>query len=60
MIADRLGQYVAMSHRDGAMLDQAIKLFEFADRLDETYLERRIREDTGRDLGLEYLRKHAV
>jgi hypothetical protein len=35
LIADRLGQYVSTENRAPDMLDQAIKLFKFADRLDD-------------------------
>ena len=56
LIADRLGQYVSTPSRVPEMLDQAVKLFKFADSLDETYLDKRIREDTCGELGLEELR----
>ena len=47
MIADRMGQYVSIDIRPPEMLDHAIKLFRLADRLDETYLADRIRDETG-------------
>jgi hypothetical protein len=56
LIADRMGQYVSTASRVPEMLDQATKLLLLADSLDETYLERRIREETLGELGLEVLR----
>jgi hypothetical protein len=58
MIADRMGQYASTTSRVPEMLDQAVKLFLLADALDEAYLEKRIREETLGELGLEFLRNH--
>lgn len=54
LIADRMGQHA--SGTAPGMLDQAIKLFQLADRLDEAYLNKRIREETGGDFDLAYLK----
>lgn len=51
MIADRLGQFVATRPGPVDMRDQAIKLFQLADRLDTNYLDKRIREETCGELG---------
>jgi hypothetical protein len=59
MIADRMGQYVSTESRVPAMLDQAIKLFQLADRLDEGYLNDRIRDETAGELDLTYLKEQA-
>jgi hypothetical protein len=59
LIADRMGQYVSTETRVPEMLDQAMKMFRLADRLDETYLDKRIREETAGELGLEYLKERA-
>ena len=56
LIADRLGQWVALGRRDGYLLQQAALLFRLAEDLDAAYLDRRIREDTSGDLGLDFLR----
>jgi len=56
MIADRIGQYASTTNRVPAMLDQAVKLFRLADQLDETYLDRRIRDETLGELDLKYLK----
>jgi hypothetical protein len=56
LIADRMGQYVSTSNLVPEMLDQAVKLFQLADRLDEAYLDRRIRNETNGELGLTDLR----
>jgi hypothetical protein len=39
------------------MLDQAVKLFQLADSLDEAYLDKRIRDETIGELGLTDLTK---
>lgn len=59
MIADRLGQYVSTQNRPPEMLDQAIKLFRLANSLDEAYLDVRIRDETGAELDLGYLRERS-
>lgn len=56
LIADRMGQYISTQVRVPEMLDQAIKMFQLADRLDEDYLDKRIRDETSGELGLEYLK----
>jgi hypothetical protein len=57
LIADRMAQYDSGTAPD--RLGQAVKLFQLADRLDEAYLNRRIREDTGGRFDLEYLKRQA-
>jgi hypothetical protein len=59
MIADRMGQYVSRESRVPAMLDQAIKLFQLADSLDEDYLDQRLRDETGGELDLTFLKEQA-
>jgi hypothetical protein len=59
LIADRMGQYLSTPNHVPEMLDQAVKLFQLADRLDEAYLDKRIRDETGGELGLANLRKLA-
>lgn len=59
LIADRLGQYVSTEARVPEMLDQAVKMLQFADHLDETYLDKRIRDETAGQLGLGYLKERA-
>ena len=54
-----MGQYVSTDTRVPEMLDQAIKMFRLADRLDENYLDKRIREETAGELGLAYLKEQA-
>ena len=54
LIADRLGQYASGAAPE--MLGQAIKLFQLADRPDEAYLDKRIRDDSGGNFDLEYLK----
>ena len=53
MIADRMGQYASGTAPE--MLDQARKLFALSDGLDLAYLDRRIREETIGDHGLDTL-----
>jgi len=38
------------------MLGQAVKLLQLAERLEDTYLDRRIREETLDEFGLAYLK----
>jgi hypothetical protein len=59
LIADRMGQYVSAAARVPEMLDQAVKMFRLADRLDEHYLDERIHQETGGQLNLEYLTERA-
>lgn len=51
MIADRLGQYAVSSPDDDSRLRQARAMFDLADKIDEDYLVRRIRDEGG-DPGL--------
>jgi hypothetical protein len=53
LIADRLGQYASGSAR--AMLGQAKALFALYNQLDLAYLEKRIRDETHGDHGIEIL-----
>lgn len=51
--ADRMGQYASGSAPE--MLGQARALFRLSEQLDLRYLERRIREETGGDYGVQDL-----
>lgn len=53
LIADRMGQYASGTAAD--RLDQAQVLFALQLSLDRDYLDRRIREETGGDYGIEAL-----
>jgi hypothetical protein len=53
IIADRMGQYASGSAP--AMLGQARALFALCEGLDPGYMERRIREETGGDYGVQDL-----
>lgn len=55
LIADRMAQYASGSARD--RLEQAQVLFALQISMDRGYLERRIREETGGDYGIEDLEK---
>jgi hypothetical protein len=52
VIADRMGRHSAYERGIPEMLDQAIALFLLAEQVDETYLEKRIREETVGRFGL--------
>lgn len=54
LIADRMGQYASGTARD--RLDQARELFRLHPDMDLEYLERRVREETFGDHGIEALR----
>lgn len=54
LIADRMGQYASGSAPE--MLGQAQFLLQLNPGLDIAYLERRVRDETGGDLGIEDLR----
>ncbi len=56
LIADRMGQYCATKARVPEMLDQAIKLYQLAEDVDEAYLDRRIQEETQGEYDIEYLK----
>ena len=55
LIADRMGQYASGTAAD--RLDQARKLFRLGLNLDRAYLDRRIREETAGDHGIETLER---
>jgi hypothetical protein len=57
LIADRMGQYASTRNRVPEMLDQAIQLFRLAEHVDESYLGKRIGEETGGELDLTYLKE---
>ena len=59
MIADRLGQYGSNPRGRADMLNQAVTLYVLADEVDEAYLDRRIREESGGDYDLEFLKAKA-
>jgi hypothetical protein len=59
LIADRMGQYVSTDNRIPEMLDQAVKLFQLADEVDEAYLAARIRDETNGVVDLAYLKEMA-
>jgi hypothetical protein len=52
MIADRMGQHAATSRGVPEMLQQAVALFLLAEEVDQTYLDRRIRDETVGRFGL--------
>jgi len=60
LIADRLGQFNSGPRGTPEMLAQAIHLFRFASEIDEAYLEKRIREETGGDYGLDFLKEQSA
>jgi hypothetical protein len=53
LIADRMGQYASGTAAD--RLQQAQTLFDLHPSLDKVYLDRRIREETVNDYGIEAL-----
>ncbi len=55
LIADRMGQFASTPEGVKAMLDQATKLYEFAQHIDEAYLDTRIRTETFGSFDLKYL-----
>ena len=57
IIADRMGQYASGSAP--AMLGQARAVFGLSELLDLGYMERRIREETGGDYGVQDLEEQA-
>lgn len=57
IIADRMGQYASGSAPE--MLGQARALFVLREGLDMDYMERRIREETGGDHGVQDLEDQA-
>jgi hypothetical protein len=62
LIADRMGQFNSPTRHDEQMLGQAVVLYRIAReglvaRLDEVYLDRRIRDETAGDYGLAFLKE---
>jgi hypothetical protein len=51
LIADRMGQYASGTAAD--LLEQARTLYRLSERIDRSYLDRRIREETAGDHGIE-------
>jgi hypothetical protein len=51
LIADRMGQYASGTAAD--LLEQARTLYRLSEAIDRTYLDRRIREETAGDHGIE-------
>lgn len=51
LIADRMGQYASGTAAD--LLEQARALYKLSERIDRAYLDRRIREETAGDHGIE-------
>ncbi len=51
-----MGQYCSIPNRIPEMLDQAVKLYQLAGEVDDAYLEKRIREETQGECGIENLR----
>ena len=59
VIADRLGQHVAIPLGVSEMRDQAVALYVLAGDVDKDYLDRRIREETAGSLSFHDLEKMA-
>jgi len=55
LIADRLAQACSSFRVDEAMRNQAVRLYQLAEGLDEQYLDDRIRTETGNEASLETL-----
>lgn len=55
LIADRMGQSLAGLRIEESMKNQAVMLYRLTEALDKTYLDRRIREETGNDASLQVL-----
>ncbi|WP_340314359.1 hypothetical protein [Rhizorhabdus argentea] len=53
LIADRMGQYASGTARD--LLEQARTLYKLSERIDRSYLDRRIREETAGEYGIDIL-----
>jgi len=56
LIADRMAQFSSTSTGVNEMLEQAIRLFQLAPRMDEDYLNRRIQTETSGAYDLGFLR----
>ncbi|SRR5258708_2582569 len=59
LIADRMSQALAAKPAREDMRNQAVRLYQLVEGLDEAYLDRRIREETGNDATLATLREWA-
>jgi hypothetical protein len=57
LIADRMGQYASGSANE--MFGQAKALFQLSQGLDRDYMDRRIREETAQDYGVQDLEDEA-
>lgn len=57
LIADRMGQFASGSANE--MLEQARALFKLSKELDRDYMDRRIREETAQDYGVQDLENEA-
>lgn len=55
LIADRMGQALSTPMGDEAMRNQAIRLYQLVEGLDEQYLDSRIKAETGNEASLETL-----
>lgn len=55
LIADRMAQALSTVRGDEAMRNQAVRLYQLAEELDEQYLDGRIRTETGNEASLETL-----
>lgn len=56
LIADRMAQALSGPRIEITMRNQAIRLYQFAEGLDEDYLDSRIKEETGNEASFETLR----
>lgn len=56
LIADRMAQFSSTSSGVNEMLEQAVRLFQIAPRMDEDYLNRRIQTETSGAYDLGFLR----
>jgi hypothetical protein len=59
LIADRMAQALAGRDIREDMRNQAISLYQLADSIDSDYLDRRIRNETGREASLQTLKEWA-
>ena len=60
LIADRMAQGLAGRPVRKDMQNQAVRLYQLAEGLDDAYLDKRIREETGNDASLATLREWAA
>ncbi len=56
LVADRLAQAFSSPRPLKDMLDQAVNIYRLAESVDESYLDRRIKEETGGDFDLRELK----